>query len=312
MPVQNEGELFDRVYALTAGVPGRRGLRWEGRESEGLEIEFSVTRSRRRSANKCEIKIHNLSLDSIGFLESPGCYISLLAGYKSNAAVIFNGQIAKRDGVTTERVGAGTVTTIKAGDGEYAMASVSAGISLDEGATYREAIEQCITDMGIGRGNIDTHAAAMERVFAGGFCDVGPTRTILSRLLADLGVAWSIQDGALQALAPGQPNAERAVLLTSESGMVGTPKKGKEGVEVKSLLQPRLKPGGTVTVQANDLGGHFTVSEVIHAGSYRGSDWYTDIKARDRDPRPPAERVAAASSALLDDNAGFTGGTPPI
>lgn len=300
-----EGELKDRVYALTAGVPGGKGLRWEGKDGDGLEIEFTVTRSRKRSANKCEIKIHNLSNTSIGVLESPGCGVSLLAGYKSNVAVIFTGQIAK-GGVSTERVGAGIVTTIEAGDGEFALASVSAGISLDEGATYQAAIDQCIQDMGIGRGNIDLHATAMQRVFAGGFCDVGPTRSILTRLLADLGIAWSIQDGALQALAPGQPNADRAVLLASDSGMVDTPKKIKNGCEAKSLLQPRLKPGTTVVVQANEFSGTYTVSEVTHSGSYRGTEWYTDIKTRDRDTRPPAERVPPPAPAA--DTTGFAGG----
>ena len=278
--------LFGRVWELTVGVPGRSGLRWAGRVEdgrptvEGLEIEFSVVKSRKRSSNKAEISLYNLSLDSIGVLDSPGCEVRLVAGYAEAAGLIFEGQIAKR-GVTVERERPSLKVKIEAGDGETALSRVSAGISLDEGARYKDAIRACCTDMGIATGNLDD-IAGIDREFSGGFVAVGPTRDILTGLLRDVGCEYSIQGGALQALTPRGARREQAVLLNSLSGLVGTPSKSKDGVEAKSLLQPRIIPGSLVQIESVAVNGIYVVGEGTHAGTTRGTDWYTSIKAKER------------------------------
>lgn len=278
--------LFGRVWQLTVGVPGRTGLRWEGRiedgqpSVEGLLMEFSVVKTRKRSSNKAEISLWNIEPESIGVLESPGCEVRLVAGYAEASGLVFEGQIAKR-GVTIEWNRPQLKVKIEAGDGESALARVSAGISLDAGARYRDAIRACCTDMGIATGNLED-VPGIDRQFAAGFVDVGPTRDILTGLMRDLGCEYSIQNGALQGLSPRAARRETAVLLNVTSGLIDSPSKSKDGVEAKSLLQPRILPGSLVQIESIGLAGIYVASEVTHAGSTRGGDWYSSIKGKER------------------------------
>lgn len=278
--------LFGRVWQLTVGVPGRTGLRWEGRVEdrrpsvEGLAMDFSVTKSRKRSSNKAEITLWNLEPTSLGVLQSPGCEVRLVAGYAEAAGLVFEGQIAKR-GVSISPERPQLKVTISAGDGESALARVSAGISLDVGASYRDAIRACCVDMGIKSGNLED-IPGIDRQFAGGFVAVGPTRDILTGLMRDLGCEYSVQNGALQGLAPRAARRETAVLLNPTSGLIGSPTKSKDGVEARSLLQPSILPGSLIQIDAIDLKGIYVASEVTHAGSTRGGDWYTDVKGKER------------------------------
>lgn len=278
--------LFGRVWQLTVGVPGRTGLRWEGRVEdgrpsvEGLMMEFSVTKSRKRSSNKAEITLYNIAPTSIGVLESPGCEVRLVAGYAEASGLVFEGQIAKR-GVTVSPERPQLKVKIEAGDGESALARVSAGISLDVGARYRDAIRACCTDMGIASGNIED-IPGIDRQFAGGFVGVGPTRDILTGLMRDLGCEYSVQNGALQGLAPRAARRESAVLLNATSGLIGSPSKSKDGIEAKSLLQPRILPGSLIQIESIQVNGIYVASEVTHAGSTRGGDWATSIKGKER------------------------------
>lgn len=286
MTTPRDPRLFGRVWQLTAGVPGRSGLRWEGRvedgrpTTEGPEIEFSVTKSRKRSSNKAEISLYNINDDSIGVLMSPGCEVRLVAGYAEAAGLIFEGQIARR-GVTVERQRPTLKVKIQAGDGEAALSRVSQGISLDAGARYRDAIRACCTDMGIAAGNL-SDIVGIDRQFSGGFVATGPTRDILTGLMRDLGCEYSIQNGALQALAPRAARREQAVFLSPQSGLIGSPSVTKDGVELKCLLQPRILPGSLIDLESYEIGMIGVVSEVTHAGSARGGDWYTAIKAKER------------------------------
>lgn len=278
--------LFGRVWQLTVGVPGRTGLRWEGRVEdgrpsvEGLAMDFSVVKSRKRSSNKAEITLWNLEPTSLGVLQTPGCEVRLVAGYAEAAGLVFEGQIAKR-GVTISPERPQLKVKIEAGDGESALARVSAGISLDVGASYRDAIRACCTDMGIKSGNLED-IPGIDRQFAGGFVAVGPTRDILTGLMRDLGCEYSVQNGALQGLAPRAARRETAVLLNPTSGLIGSPTKSKDGVEAKSLLQPSILPGSLIQIDAIDLKGIYVASEVTHAGSTRGGDWYSSIKGKER------------------------------
>ena len=243
-------------------------------------MEFSVTKSRKRSSNKAEITLYNIAPTSIGVLESPGCEVRLVAGYAEASGLVFEGQIAKR-GVTISPERPQLKVKIEAGDGESALARVSAGISLDVGARYRDAIRACCTDMGIATGNLED-IPGIDRQFAGGFVGVGPTRDILTGLMRDLGCEYSVQNGALQGLAPRAARRETAVLLSATSGLIGSPSKSKDGIEAKSLLQPRILPGSLIQIESIQVNGIYVASEVTHAGSTRGGDWATNIKGKER------------------------------
>lgn len=273
------GRLFGRIYELRFGQPGQPGRAYIGNSEGGLELSFEVTKTARRSANKCKLTIYNLADAAIGALEETGTVIQLLAGYESNAAVIFSGSVARR-GVVTEQDGHTRTTTVDAGDGELELQRGRSDLSLAPGSTTTDALNALAGALGVGRGNIDDLPA---KELLGGYVHTGQARDALTEICRDIGRSWSIQNGELVILSPNEVRAgEVAVLLSQSSGLVGVPKRTKEGVELTSLLQPRLIPGGLVQVESRALQGAYKIIEVQHAGGFRQGDWYSNIKAKER------------------------------
>jgi hypothetical protein len=125
-------------------------------------------------------------------------------------------------------------------------------------------------------------------------------KDVLNQLGQQHSFQWSIQNGVLQyteldAKPPVFP--DQAILITKRSGLIGSPTLTYVGVEAKALLNPEIKPGAIVKIEAQapninvgnlqfqpvlrELGdGYFFVQKAVHTGDTRGNDWYTDITGR--------------------------------
>lgn len=271
--------LYDRRYEFRFGPAAGEGKSFVGGPGGGLEMSFEVVKSLKKSANKAKFTLYNLSAASIGALEAKGTVVQLIAGYRGSAALLFTGQIAKR-GVVSRREGTTTVTEVEAGDGELDLAKTRSDLSLAPGATSADALDKLLTAMGIGKGNVDELPT---KTYAGGYVHAGWARDAISEVCRDLGVAWSIQDGAFLALAPSAAKTgETAVLLNASTGLIGAPSREKEGIQATSLLQPSLKPGGLVRIESLWVTGDYKITEVTHRGSFRGGDWYSQLKGKPR------------------------------
>ncbi|MCK5446423.1 MAG: hypothetical protein KAI73_12430 [Rhodospirillaceae bacterium] len=264
--------LFARNVQINAGLPGLFGQRWD----EDYDISFEVTKTRRRSSNKAVIKIWGLNDASIGLLNQVGTAVSVLAGYPGNRALIFEGDIAKR-GITTEDDGKERVTTIEAGASEKAIQTTRTDFSLAAPTNSALVLALIVAKMGIGPGNI---ATLPPKQYLTGYCHTGKASAALDEIADDLGVKWSIQNGQLQMLLPGVPTLDTAVLLTPDSGLIGSPTKQKDGVAGKSLLQPDIIPGRLLSIVSLGLTGFFKISEVTHRGETFGGDFTTEFKGK--------------------------------
>lgn len=264
-------KLFDRKVEVRIGPPGGLGRAWSD-----LRIAFSVERTSAAEPNTAEIQLYNLSDDSIGFIESGGNYVQLLAGYGS-PSLIFSGDVPKR-GVKTEWSGNDRITTIEAGDGELAIDESVFNWSFDAGATNHQILERIISEMGVGVGTLDVLPL---QTFASGMVFMGRARDALQRVVSKAGASWSIQDGALQILLAGNATPETAVLLSPDSGMVGSPTRTDSGIEAVSLMQPGLRPGRLVQIQSRVITGLYRCRKVTHAGDTHGGDFTSSVEAKE-------------------------------
>ena len=60
------------------------------------------------------------------------------------------------------------------------------------------------------------------------------------------GTAWSFQKGKMQMVPASGYLPGEAVVLSAGTGLIGTPKANDKGIEIKCLLNPRLRIGGRV------------------------------------------------------------------
>jgi hypothetical protein len=138
------------------------------------------------------------------------------------------------------------------------------------------------------------HTAELRSVteqFVHGYSAFGKVASELDHLLKSRGFTWSIQDGQLQVLQVDGALGDSIIRLAADTGLVGSPehgnpekeepltqlsndaadvgfsvtahkKKGPAVLKVKSLLQPGLKPGRRVKVEARGVNGVFRIETV--------------------------------------------------
>ena len=255
---------------------------------DGLRVQFDVSKSLTKHPNTCDIKISNLSESTRRQMKSRRALVRLMAGYEDTIAQIFSGAARTTDHA---RESAEWVTHIQCGDGETQFVFSRVSESFAPGASVADIIARIASRLGVSAGNVPAQLAArgfrgnLEQ-FAQGYVAHGKASTELDKIMRSAGFEWSIQDGALQILKPDQATKKQAVLLTPDTGLVGSPehgapnKKGKPSVmKAKSLLQPSIHPGGEVSIQSRSVDGHFRVSKVKHTGDTAGGHWYTELEA---------------------------------
>lgn len=277
-------ELFNRDFAITVG-----STKIVAREPSDvsiskptLRVAFKVEKSLDRNPNKADIQIWNLNENHRKTLQKKQ-QIIVEAGYVSTMQLLFSGDITF---VNHVREGADWVTTIQNGDGSNQFASSQMNVSFAPGAQMEAVLKSAAEAMGVGLGN------AMEKFGAGGFrkgiteftrgiVTSGMTKDVLDRLASTTGFTWSIQDGELQILGPGDTTTEELVSLTKDSGLIGSPEVGEDGVvKAKSLLQGTIRPGRKIRIQSLMMDGFFRVEKVTHSGDTWGSDWYSELEAK--------------------------------
>lgn len=265
---------------------------------EGLRAQFNVQKDLASGPNKAEIKITNISERTRSGLQEKGGKVLLFAGYESNQALIFRGDIRTIDHV---REGPHWVTQIEAGDGERAYLNGFISESFAPGITIPNVIKVACKRLGLDISDVDASIKGLAgKQFDNGYVAHGKASNTLDRVLGAFGWTWSIQDDKVQILAPDGSTQTRVVVLSSASGLVGspvhvtperrhsasttgharTPAKPKAPyLKFTALLSPEIRPGHLVEIQSEEIHGVYRVRKVRHEGDTAGKHWYTHGEA---------------------------------
>lgn len=253
-------------------------------EIEKLRFTFEVKRTLQKEPNPCDLVIYNLSPHSRAEIEKKPATVTLLAGYDGVQRLLFTGDLRH---AFSEREGTEWVTYVKLGDGarSYAHARM-------DNKSYKPPIRvsQVLTDaansMGLDLPPEAEQSLELKQALSTGISMHGPTRDVLTRLLAPYGYGWSIQNGTLQILKDGDTRGE-AFLINGDTGLKNSPTretgdKALQRLEVsfEVALYPELFPGCLVQLESQAFNGTFKVLELSHAGDTEGDEWTTSVKAR--------------------------------
>jgi hypothetical protein len=266
-------QLFNRYIAVTVGT----------KKITGLRMTFKVVKSIKPEPNTAEITIYNLSADTRTALQTAKVPVQIEAGYVGQAEVLFRGELRKP--VSVGR-GADWVTTFTSGDGDVAYRSARLDKSFAPGTPMVEAFKEGAKRLGVGLGDsLAKIAQARGREgtvdFPNGETFSGQLVRELDRIAKTAGVEWSIQDGVLQVTPLGQPTDEQSILLSAATGLVGSPEAGEKGaIKATSLLQPGIRPGRLLQLDAVNLRGAFRVESVEHTGDNFAQPWYSVATCR--------------------------------
>lgn len=286
----SDGEkLFNREAVVTVDT-----LQMKCGGVAGFDVAFEVQKDLTGKPNTCDVKIWNLSADHRSELagkaakkttggKPAGVLVRLDAGYKDQTSRIFEGQLRH---LYSRREGSDVVTFVETGDGEYYVSRSKIFKAWGPGSPVETVLRDVARAIGIGDGNLvsairGAALTAYGSTFTQGTAVSGKAVKELNRLTRSVGLEWSIQDGTLQLLGTGKSLDAQAVLVSSDTGLVGSPDIDHKGVvSFKTLLIPDIFPGRKVKLQSEEIQGFFRVEKAKYQGDTYGPEWYIDCEAK--------------------------------
>lgn len=295
-------ELLNRESRIIVGdiqIHSALELREGKAVRQGLDVAFSVERTRTREPNKAEITIWNLNGNNRARLQrlAKDARASVQAGYKGRIGEIFLGTIID---VRSTKERADWVTTIEAADGGRALRTARVNESFPAGTSVAKVLEKIAGRLGVGIGNASRAKLATaalrfgdrvaSREFVQGTVASGSASDEFTRILSSCGLEWSVQGEEIQVLDRGgsleRPPVRLAApsILSDGTGLIGSPEVGKDGiVKARALLNPDIVPGRLVEIESREvLRSLFRVVRASYVGNTAGQDWYVDIEAKER------------------------------
>lgn len=251
---------------------------------DGLTIKAHIKKDLGKSPNKCKITIHNLNRDTRAAAEKKPLYVTLRAGHDGVLRLLYEGnsQVAYSGINKTE-----WDTVIFVADGGAAHAHARMNMSYKGGVEVVKVLSDCASSMGLKLPPEAERSGELRQAFATGISLHGPTRDILTKILAPYGYNWSVQNGKLQIIKDGQTNGTTAILIDGDAGLIGSPerlspekKTGVSEVKFKVILYPEINPGCLVKIASRDIKGNFKITDVEHKIDTRGDPWETECKGK--------------------------------
>lgn len=289
--------LWNRSIAVSFGPKGREN---EGVKVSGLRIAFEITKTSEATPNTAKISIYNLSPDHRALLETDeDLGVILECGYGGNLEELFAGDIRRavteqKDAkklealaVSTMNQGPDKITVIEATSGQFAVECATIDKSYVEGRGVISIISDVIQSFEVY--GIDTSKAlrflgsVADKTAQAGMILSGSSSAQMDKLIGMLGLEWSIQDDELQIITQDGKTTEEAVLLTPQTGLIGSPILKKGGIEFTALINPKIKPGRAVaiTIEEKKYTGFFRVWRADFTGDIHDNSWYVKAEAKE-------------------------------
>jgi len=249
-----------------------------------ITIEFNIVKDISSNQNSADIRIYNLAEQTRRALGRELDHVTLEAGYMppeggNNVGVIFRGQL--RD-VEHSREEAGFLTQLSCGDGDKAFRKATISKTYPKGADVKDVVEDIYKELekeGVTRGEMKFPQDL--EPFKRPYTVCGTCKDELDTLGRGKDFYWSVQNETMEVI-PGNSFVGGIVLLSPETGLIETPKLTDNGVKVRALLNPEIRPNRRIRIQSETLemnaeNGEYRISECIYTGDNRDGDFTVTI-----------------------------------
>lgn len=279
----------NRQYRLTVG-DYKTG---NGLLIEDLQVTFDISKStnNKNRTNSATIEIYNLSEESLKVLDTDYPAAVFEAGYLDTGGPkrLFAGQVTN---VSTRKSGTDIVCQLTMGSGYTELNHETLSDVVPPGNNVQDAIEKLRKAIGADRGVYNGTNLNNEIIY--GYPLSGTPKEMLDELAEKYQLDWQLDDGVLYVHDNDRAATEQfqlAYVISPFTGLIERPyrvsgdkrrskkdKVKKPGVQLKILLNPEIKAGDIIQIEEGLLKGWYKVDSIRHTGSWRGDNWYTEIK----------------------------------
>jgi hypothetical protein len=283
--------LYRRRARLSVGPPGGELKIWEG-----LRIVFNITKTIDAEPNKASIQIYNLNQDSRDRIQRKRDVVKLEIAYGNEPLEeIFNGEIRFVD---HRKQNADMMTAIESGDGDTpwsdihlseTMGARNVGTSVsqvfarlkqifnDEMRNHFGTDPSIVADFDAIIDEITQEATSdISVIFRKGISLRGEFGKVMDRMCERVGLNFFINNQTMYVLKQTATLNLEPILLTPETGLIGSPRKTEDGgLQVKSLIVPGLLVGREIVVESREVSGlrGWKITRLNLRGDTEGDDW---------------------------------------
>lgn len=302
---------FKRAYTIIIGDPylvtmsplGDDNLKAEALEAyyataelNGIslskhQVVFDIKKGSTAKSEKSTISVYNLSNDTVDYLitnADKNLVIKFEAGYEGSVKTLFKGTI---DSVTDDNDTETRITKLVLGESTVNKKEANSFRSYPRNTNINNIVHDLIEDLGIPIGNVqpitENFLYPLKKTIH------GHTATHLSRIATWYGYRFSVQNGAAYFIPDKSKFVQEAILVSAETGLIGTPKAIVDkntvairsnlpttGLKVRCQLNAAIQPESVILVKSGDINQTFKVTKVYYRGDYRGNEWECDIECK--------------------------------
>jgi len=299
--VSNEQPIRDISGAIVT-QPTEKGI-----DLSQLRFVFNIFNGDTESPNTSIVRVYNLNKNTRKQIINEFDTITLQAGYQDNIGVIFKGTIKQFVAGRENNVDSFLELRCADGDPNYNFGFFSE--TLAAGHTRSDVLDRVATAMNLpldkNAKDVTSGSGGVNLVSVRGKVLFGLARTTASNLAATAQARMSIQNGVLTYIPLTGYLPGEAVQINSLTGMVGIPETTDNGIQVTTLLNPKIRIGGQIQINEGDItqtiirerigfpsiadiapyvadvteAGFYRVLVAEHSGDTRGQEFYTKITA---------------------------------
>lgn len=237
-----------------------------------LTISFDVTKTITAEPNQAEISVMNLNQSTRNLItDKKYNRILLNVGYGEDVRTLFIGYI---DEVENKKESVDITTVMTCSDGSVDYRNSRTAVTVNKGQTDKQVVQQVLKDMPNTESGIQEFTK--EQKLPRGKTMVGNSREILAGVAKNQQADWSIQDGKLLLLPKTSALANNEGFLIQEgTGMIGSPQKTSDGLEVRCQLNNVMRVGQLCRISSKikEYSGDFKIKKIQMKGSNKGQDF---------------------------------------
>ena len=262
----------------------------EALELTGFHMTFDIRCADTDTPNTAVIRITNLSEGTAQRIKSDFTTVILEAGYGNTMGILFWGDLID---FSQGKNGMDTWFEMMAADGDTAYSFAVMAGSLVGGSGIRDVLDiasRSVEEYGISKGYMPHNLP--QNVMPRGQTFFGPVVDYMSDLAAATRTRWCFIDEQLQLVYENGYTPDEAVVLSPDSGLISASQSNRE-LEVKCLLNPRMKIGGRIQIDRSSKAasgiaqdGFYKILKVNHTGETEsgkslsvkhGAGWFTTL-----------------------------------
>lgn len=308
---QGQHDQWIRKVSLIVADASGNGL-----DLSELRVHFKVNQSDFETPNNAEITVYNLADDTAQTIRKEFTSVTLQAGYQDGSfGIIFQGTI-KQAKIGRENQ-TDTFLLISAADSDELYNFGMVNQSIAAGTSPKDQIGQIAKGMGAQVGTLQFDTGLQDNIRGKVLYGMGRTQI---RNMARTGLAmWSIQNGQIVMISQTGYLPGEAVVLNSQTGMIGLPEQTEDGIKITCLLNPKIQIGtqvqideasvqrATVSLNLTDVNqtesafppvtndGFYMVLVAEHEGDTRDNEYYSMLTCLSISKSAPANNSVKAA-----------------